>query len=104
MTRSKLANLATLMACIGALAVPAASAAAQPSLCETSCGGSWGAREHARASAEQHGFSSISITKCNKNSEFGAQWYCRGTGNHGSEHYWEVWMDAYGNQTQWFES
>jgi hypothetical protein len=103
--KAKLAVLATLIGCCGSLAAmsPVASAAT-PKLCETSCGGSWGAKEHAKAFAEQHGFINVYVSGCSKTSEYGAQWRCSGGGWHRSQQTWTVWMDAYGYEKHWTES
>jgi hypothetical protein len=104
--KAKLAVAATMVACCGALAAstPAASAA-KPLLCEHSCGGSWGAYEHAKAFAEQHGFWDVFVEKCWKSSEYGAQWHCVGGGLWGgSNNNWGVWMDAYGYEKHWVQT
>lgn len=102
----KLAAMVTALVCLSAFCTfsitsPVATAA-KPNLCETECGGSWGAREHARAFAEQHGLTSIEIEGCTLNSEYGAQWVCWGNGWEGDNR-WEfhVWMGQFGVEKHW---
>ncbi|MGD0452501.1 MAG: hypothetical protein ABSB69_02790 [Solirubrobacteraceae bacterium] len=105
--KAKLAILATLIACCGSLAAltPAASVA-RPLLCERSCGGSWGAREHAEAFAKKHGFSFISIAGCWEPHEGNTQWECTGSGEwkDGDFNNWTVGMTAYGYETFWTQT
>jgi hypothetical protein len=104
--RVRLATIATafvIAGSAGSIMLPVATAsAAKPDLCETSCEGSWGAREHAVAFAEAHGLSSITIEGCKKNSEHGAQWVCWGTGWEGANRWhFHVWMGEYGREKWW---
>jgi hypothetical protein len=103
--RPKLAILAAaLVAAAVVPADPAVAPAAITNLCATSCGGAWGAREHARDHAEKHGFTSVAVRECRRTAgEYGSQWYCWGTGNHGGYHEWDVYIDAYGNLDAWGE-
>ncbi|MHB8532070.1 MAG: hypothetical protein ACYDC2_05060 [Solirubrobacteraceae bacterium] len=102
--KAKLALLATLAACCGSLvALTPAAGAAKPNLCETGCGGKWGAKEHARDYAEKHGFIDVFVNGCWQTSSYGAQWACSGGGQHGGSKNFTVWMDAYGYEKHWEE-
>jgi hypothetical protein len=102
-----------LICASGAVSIiaPAATAIhAKPALCETTCGGSWGARQHAQWFAEhaEKGTSndplhSVEIEGCKLNSQFGSQWVCWGTGWSTINQRWHfhVWMEQYGRETHW---
>jgi hypothetical protein len=112
--RVKLATTLTALICaVGAMGavsviVPTAGAA-KPDLCEYECGGKWGAREHAKAFAEQHGMDFVEVHGCAHNSEYGAQWDCWGDGNRnneyglGYEYEFHVWMGEFGVEKHWTE-
>ncbi len=101
----RLASLVSLLACIGCIGlIPVASAsahAARPALCEHSCGGSWGAFEHAKATAEANTGQSASVEWCHNlgtNQKGVPQWKCQGfTANWK----WEIELDPYGYTEYW---
>lgn len=107
--RSKLATiLAAAFVCVGgafgAVAVMSPVASASTDLCEYECGGKWGAREHAKAFAEQHGLTKVVVEGCKLNKEYGAQWVCWGYGTEpflGVIFHFHVWMDEYGYEKHW---
>jgi hypothetical protein len=103
-----------LTAAVSALAIAAFAVAPafateantiKPNICETECGGSWGAKEHAKWFAENnHPLYSVGISGCNKNSEHGAQWVCWGQGFHlytGNPEKFHVWISQYGYEQWW---
>lgn len=102
--RVKLAAIAVSLACFGGIGMfttmTTTATAASPDLCETRCGESWGAREHARAFAEERSWTKVSVYECAHNSEYGAQWVCLGSGTWVGDGAvpveWEAWISAYG--------
>jgi hypothetical protein len=110
--RVKLATVVTALICVsgfGAFTImsPAATAA-KPDLCETECGGKWGAREHAAEFARQHGLKEVTVYGCELNSQYGSQWDCWGRGTReerglGYLYEWHVWMGEYGVEKHWTE-
>jgi hypothetical protein len=89
---------AVLMAPSGASAY-----AAKPALCEHGCGGSWGAFEHAKVYAEEHGGPATvsGCTNLGTNQRGVAQWECWGYWNKNHEGPWAVGIDPYGYEV-WF--
>lgn len=110
--RVKLAMMAATIACClgvaGTTMLPSAASAVsvKPNLCEYECGGSWGAREHAKEFAKQHGLSSVKINGCELNYEYYAQWDCWGVGDRPSnqQYEWHVWIGEFGIEKHWTES
>ena len=78
---------------------------AKPRVCETSCGGSWGAKEHAKVYAERHRSGTVTVEKCTptgKNQAGVAQWICPGFWGNGPWHF-RVGIDPYGYEVSWEE-
>jgi hypothetical protein len=100
-----IAVLAAFVGCVTAISTTTAGARTRPALCEHSCGGSWGAYEHAKAFAEQHGFWQVYVGACWQTTEYGSQWRCSGGGIWGGgSNTWTVWMDAYGYEKHWTQT
>jgi hypothetical protein len=118
--RIKVATFIAALVCasgvFGAFSIMSPIAAAisiKPALCEYECGGSWGAREHAKAFAEdeEHGLFDVylkyngqtGIKGCELNSQYGAQWDCWGAGYSAGYSIWDfhVWMGEYGKEKHW---
>ena len=92
--KSKLAVVAAVIGCCISIGALPSGQSALPMLCEKSCGGSWGAEEHAKNIAEKHGWINVWVGGCELNSEYGAQWKCSGGGYYAGNEDYAVWMDA----------
>jgi hypothetical protein len=95
--KSKSSAVAAVTGSLCAIAILASPAhAVKPDLCETSCGGAWGAREHARAYAEREGFTGVAVSGCARSDEYYSEWHCQGTGSDGKFHSWDAWINSRG--------
>ena len=100
--KAKLAVLATVFSCCGAYA--AVTPTPSFALCEHSCGGSWGAYEHAKDYAEKKGWKYVYVDGCWRTSSYGAQWECAGGGWHYGQESFTVWIDEWGYLKHWTET
>ena len=104
----RLVSIVSLLACVACVGlIPAASASAKavrPALCERSCGGAWGAYEHAQSYAERYDGEEKGpiVTSCvnqGTNKSGVTQWICSGHDNEGFK--FRLGLDPYGYLTFW---
>jgi hypothetical protein len=91
-----LAAFATAAVSVASGAGAQTNSVAKPLLCETSCGGSWGAREHSIKYAELYGLPYPIVDGCENlhtNQKGVAQWHCWGRWLEGT---WQDDLDPYG--------
>jgi hypothetical protein len=85
--------------------------AASPNLCAHECGGSWGAYEHAKKTAENEGGTSVTVESCSNqgtNQRGVTQWACVGVGwwlvvgGGRREDRFHIGLDPYGYTTYFY--
>jgi len=92
-------SLASALLCLALLAPASGAATIKPNLCETGCGGKWGAKEHALAYAKEawpNHNPDVNWCDYDYTNESGvAQWTCGGE-YQGYYVPWKVSMDPWG--------